>query len=75
MPMMELRQELRRGQELRPMLDIRLMVTCPQCTVHTRGTSRAITNGDVYRPQSARSRRVMELRQKVRAFRHSHSRR
>ena len=45
MPMMEL---LRRGQELRPMLDIRLMVTCPQCTVHTRCTSHAIH--DIYRP-------------------------
>ena len=71
----ELRLELRHGQELHPMLDhMRLMVTCAQCTVHTRCTSRAITNDDVYCPQSTRSRRVIELGQRVRALRHSHSR-
>ena len=70
----ELRRELRHGQELHPMLDMHLMETCAQCTVHTRCTSRAITNNDVYCPQSTRFRRVMELGQRVRALRHSHSR-
>jgi hypothetical protein len=43
--------------ELRPMQDIRLMVTCPQCTVHTRCTRRAITNGHLPFPPSSRQER------------------
>jgi hypothetical protein len=35
--------------KLHLMLDIRLMVTCPQCTVHTRCLRSATPNG-IYRP-------------------------
>ena len=62
--------------ELRPMPDIRLVVTCPQCMVYTRSTRRAITN-DVCRSLSRLDESVGVLgpRQRVCALCHSHSRR
>ena len=61
--------------EIRPMMDIRLVVTCPQCTVNTRCIRRAITNG-VYRSLDRldKSAGALRLGQRVRTHCHTHSR-